>query len=224
MPSTQEGTSQAHDTGLPSRIEDAPGAPVGLSTESLYSGPTWGLQQDAFTYAGSTHQSVYLNHPGSVAIVALDDTDRVLLINQYRPAVRYREWEIPAGTLDIPGEDPLRAAQRELAEEADAAAREWKLLAEFYTTPGCSSEAMRIFLARGIVSVESGYTREGFEAGIKTAWVPIAEVVDGILTRRLYNSSLVVGVMAAHIALASGGGTLSDADEPWTRRPRVATT
>ena len=82
----------------------------------------------------------YLQHPGAVGIIALDDADRVALVRQYRHAVRHRLIEPPAGLLDVDGEDPLLAAQRELAEEVGLAAETWHVLVDLFTTPGMLAE------------------------------------------------------------------------------------
>ena len=94
----------------------------------------------------------YVDHPGAAAIVALDDDDRVLLIQQYRHPIRHRDWEIPAGLLDIAGESPLETAQRELEEEADLVAADWEPLVSVFTTPGGNDEVVHLFLARGLVA------------------------------------------------------------------------
>ncbi|CAM5675810.1 ADP-ribose pyrophosphatase OS=Streptomyces violarus OX=67380 GN=FHS41_006495 PE=4 SV=1 [Streptomyces violarus] len=72
----------------------------------------------------------YQVHPGSVAVLALDEADRVLVLRQYRHPVRHKLWEIPAGLLDVPGENPLHAAQRELYEEAHVKAEDWRVLTD----------------------------------------------------------------------------------------------
>ncbi len=91
------------------------------------------------------------DHPGAVAIVAIDDEDRVLLVRQYRLAVGEALLEIPAGTLDLTAdgsvEDPDEAARRELEEETGARAGSWQLLGRFYTAPGFASELMHLYLA-----------------------------------------------------------------------------
>src|SRR5215203_1119372 len=103
---------------------------------------------------GSVASRDYQVHPGSVAVLALDEEGRVLVLSQYRHPVREKLWEIPAGLLDVPGENPLHAAQRELYEEAHVKAEDWRVLTDVYTTPGGCDEAVRIFLARGLSEAE----------------------------------------------------------------------
>ncbi len=76
-----------------------------------------------------------------MAVLALDDQDRAVVLRQYRPELRHKLWEIPAGLLDVPGENP-HAAQRELYEEAHVKAEDWRVLTDVYTTPGGCSEAV----------------------------------------------------------------------------------
>ncbi|MBB5120757.1 ADP-ribose pyrophosphatase [Streptomyces eurocidicus] len=173
---------------------------------------------------GSTVTRDYQVHPGSVAVLALDDQGRVLVLSQYRHPVRQKLWEIPAGLLDIPGENPLHAAQRELYEEAHVKAEDWRVLTDVYTTPGGCDEAVRIFLAREISEVEGErFAVEHEELDMELARVPLAELVRGVLAGELHNNCLVVGVLSLSAALSAGGGAgldaLRPADAPWPARP-----
>lgn len=161
----------------------------------------------------------YVQHPGAVAVVALDDADRVLLIRQYRHPVRAYLWEIPAGLLDVPGEPLETAARRELAEEADTTAQTWHTLADFYTSPGGSDEALRIFLARDIGQVPDGerHERTDEELGMRTAWVALEEAVRLVQTGAVHNPSAVVGILAAATARAGDWAGLRPADAGWVR-------
>ncbi|MEU7136115.1 NUDIX hydrolase [Streptomyces sp. NPDC046261] len=170
---------------------------------------------------GTTVTRDYQVHPGSVAVLALDDEDRVLLVNQYRHPVRQRLWEIPAGLLDVPGENPLHAAQRELYEEAHVKAEDWRVLTDVYTTPGGCDEAVRIFLARGISDVEGDrFAVEHEELDMRIDRVPLALLARGILAGELHNNSLVVGVLSVLAALSGDGlDALRPAEAPWPARP-----
>lgn len=164
-----------------------------------------------------------LHHPGAVAIVALDECDRVLLLRQYRVPVASFLWEVPAGLLDGgESETMLVAAQRELAEEADLVAERWDVLVDYATTPGASSEAIRIFLARDLrPAPHSGFVREGEEAEIVTTWVDLAEAATAVLTGRVHNPSTVVGILAALRAREDGFSSLRAVTEPHLLRPDV---
>ncbi|MFJ4716904.1 NUDIX domain-containing protein [Streptomyces sp. NPDC088785] len=170
---------------------------------------------------GSVARRDYQVHPGSVAVLALDDRDRVLLLKQYRHPVGMKLWEIPAGLLDVPGENPLHAAQRELYEEAHVKAEDWRVLTDVYTTPGGCSEAVRIFLARGLSEADGArFEVEDEEADMEFARVPVAELVQGVLRGELHNNCLVVGVLSLSAALAGGGvEELRPADAEWPARP-----
>ncbi|WP_024757729.1 NUDIX domain-containing protein [Streptomyces exfoliatus] len=170
---------------------------------------------------GTVARRDYQVHPGSVAVLALDEHDRVLLLKQYRHPVRQKLWEIPAGLLDVPGENPLHAAQRELYEEAHVKAEDWRVLTDVYTTPGGCDEAVRIFLARDIAEAEGErYEVSDEEADMESTRVPLAELVRGILAGELHNNCLVVGVLALAAARAGEGvEALRPADAPWPARP-----
>ncbi|MFG2605147.1 NUDIX domain-containing protein [Streptomyces sp. NPDC048514] len=170
---------------------------------------------------GSVARRDYQVHPGSVAVLALDEEDRVLLINQYRHPVRHKLWEIPAGLLDVPGENPLHAAQRELYEEAHVKAETWRVLTDVYTTPGGCDEAVRIFLARDLSEAEGKrFEAEHEETDMQHARVPVDELVRRALAGDVHNNCLVVGVLSL-VAARGGDGldALRPADAPWPARP-----
>lgn len=188
-----------------------------LSSEVVYHGRVWDMRSDRFRYNDQTISREYVDHTGAVAILALDDDDRVLLINQYRHPVRARLWEIPAGLLDVSAESPLDAARRELAEEADIDAKSWATLAEFYTSPGGSDEAIRIYLARGLTQRAESFERTAEEADIEVRWVALDDVVAAVLERKLQNPSLVTGVLSAYVERQRDWSGLGAADAEWPR-------
>ena len=156
-----------------------------------------------------------VSHPGAVAVLALDEASRVLMIRQYRHPVGYQLWEIPAGLRDVDGEPLLATAQRELREETGYQAREWHVLLDTFTSPGFSTERVRIFLARGVSAAEdTGYEREDEEKFLVTNWVPLAETVRLALAGNLHNGETLAGVLAAHAAQAAGFAALRPADAP----------
>jgi 8-oxo-dGTP pyrophosphatase MutT (NUDIX family) len=125
-----------------------------------------------------------------------NDEGKVLVIKQYRHPVRSRDWELPAGLLDIEGEEPLAAAKRELAEEADLEADHWEPLVTFNTTPGGSNEKLFVFHATGVRATEQPFEREAEEADIEVRWVELDDIVDGVLAGRLHNSILSIAALA----------------------------
>lgn len=184
----------------------------------LARGSVFDMRRDRVAFGGSEFERDYLDHTGAVAVVALDDRDRVLLIRQYRHATGFRLWEIPAGLMDAPGENGLEAARRELAEEADLAAESWALLLDTTLSPGCSSEAMRIFLARGLSPAEHDFSRTEEEAEIEPTWVPLDEAVAAALDGRFHNAVTVNAVLATEASKARGWETLRDPELPWVVR------
>jgi len=156
-----------------------------------------------------------IEHPGAVGIVALDDAGQVLLIRQYRHPVGRMLWEIPAGLRDVPGEPPLVTARRELLEEAGYLAADWQVLADFFTSPGITSERLRVYLARGMTRVpdaEREYVPDHEEAHLTVEWAPLDVVVSRILAGNLHNGVMMIGVLAAMAAKHDGFATLRAAD------------
>jgi ADP-ribose pyrophosphatase len=168
-----------------------------VSSERVFEGRVWDVRRDEFALGGHRITREYQDHPGAVAVLAIDDQDRVLLINQYRHAIGLRDWELPAGLLDVVDEPPLVAARRELAEEADLAADHWSELITFHTSPGGSNETLHVFEARGLLPT-AAFARTEEEAQIVVRWVPLAEAVDAVLEGRLSNAILIIAVLAAH--------------------------
>ncbi|WP_165988697.1 NUDIX hydrolase [Streptomyces sp. YIM 98790] len=193
-----------------------------VSTATPYMGARTGVRTDEVRMPdGGVMRRDYQVHPGSVAVVALDELDRVAVIRQYRHPVRRRLWEIPAGLLDVPGEDPLEAARRELYEEAHIKAGDWRVLTDVFTTPGGSDEAIRIYLARQLSAAEGErFEVSEEEADMEHAWAPLHELLRGILAGELQNNCLVTGVLALLAARAGDGlDALRPAGSPWPARP-----
>jgi ADP-ribose pyrophosphatase len=140
---------------------------------------------------------VVVEHPGAVVVLAMDEQDRVLVLRQYRHPIGMRMVELPAGLLDVPDEDPLVAAQRELREEAGLEAGDWIHLATTHTSPGISAELIEIYLAQGLRSVDRGdFEPQHEEAEMTAHWVPFGELLDAVLERRLTDGPLAVAVLA----------------------------
>jgi 8-oxo-dGDP phosphatase len=156
-------------------------------------------------------------HPGAVAVLALDTSDRVLLIRQYRHPAGRLLWELPAGLRDVHGEPPLDTAQRELAEETGWRARTWHTLADCFTSPGMSSERIRVFLARGVSEIppaERDFTPVQEEARIEVAWVPLDDAAGAVIGGGIHNQTAAVGILAAYAARADGFARLRDPRAP----------
>lgn len=145
-----------------------------------------------------------IEHPGAVAVVALDERRRVGLIRQYRHPIGQYMVELPAGLLDTPGESARETAKRELAEEAGLAARVWSELAVLHTSPGISAEKVSIFLAAGLSEVPRGEATEE-EAGIIFFWKPLERAVADVMQGEITNSLAVAGILAAARRLEAMG-------------------
>ncbi|GAA3397198.1 NUDIX hydrolase [Streptomyces roseoviridis] len=204
------------------QVQDTPEEWRVVATTTPFTGNKTSVRTDDVVMPdGSVVRRDYQVHPGSVAVVALDDQDRVVLLKQYRHPVRQKLWEIPAGLLDVPGENPLHAAQRELYEEAHVKAEDWRVLADVYTTPGGCDEAVRIFLARDLSEAEGDrFEVAEEEADMELARVPLTDLVRGVLAGELHNNCLVVGVLSLMAARTGDGlDALRPAEAPWPARP-----
>ncbi|MBM9465416.1 NUDIX hydrolase [Aeromicrobium sp. YIM 150415] len=170
--------------------------------ETAFENPYLGVSLDTIVDpAGQEHTRVVVRPHGAVAVLALDEDDRVLLVEQYRHPVGQRLIEIPAGTLDIEGEHPAEAAARELGEEADIHAAHWQPLLEMAATPGYSSERWTAYLATELTAVpETERTRrEAEEADMRQWWVPFERAVDLVLDGRITDALTVGAILAAQV-------------------------
>lgn len=204
-----------------------------LSHERIWSGPIFAVDDDALVLGAGQEpvrrQTVV--HHDAVSVVALREgpessqpggAAEILMVRQYRHPVRAMLWEVPAGLLDVPGEDPVVAAQRELAEETDYAAEHWHTLVDFYASPGFTTEGARAYLARGLrrLPASERVEREAEEAEFEPTWFAFDDVLAAVLGGHLHNPSTVMGVLAAAQARARGYEGLRDAGADWLRSPQ----
>ncbi len=138
-----------------------------------------------------------LEHPGAVVILAVDDQERVLVLQQYRHPALMRFVELPAGLLDVPGEDPLVAGQRELREEALLLAGEWTHLFTTYSSPGLSSEKIAYYLARDLAPApdRGGFEPAHEELDMTTAWMRVDDLLDGVRDGRITDGPTAQAVL-----------------------------
>ena len=162
---------------------------------------------------GAEFNRVVMESPGAVGVLAVDDADtgepRVLLLRQYRHAAASRLLEIPAGLLDVEGEEPLAAAVRELAEEASLRAESWSPLLRLWSSPGLSDEHWEVYLASGlsVVPEDDRQAREHEEADMTAVWVPLSAAVEAALQGRIADSMAVSAVLALHARRTRGAGS-----------------
>ncbi|MDQ3886407.1 MAG: NUDIX hydrolase [Actinomycetota bacterium] len=168
--------------------------------------------------SGSIAKREVLEHPGAVAIVPLDAEQRVVLIHQYRHPLGRALWELPAGLLDIAGEEPVETARRELAEEVGIAATDWSVLLDLAPSPGFSDESVRVFLARGLSEVTRPAGADNEEADLEIHRVPLHEAVHRVLSGEIVNSSTAAGLLATH-AVVTAAAQPRPIDTPWRDRP-----
>jgi len=177
-----------------------------LASEEVYRGRVITLRRDTVAMPGGGDSArEVVAHPGAVAIVALDDEDRVTMVRQYRHPVRARLWELPAGLRDAEGEPPLETAKRELAEEALLAAERWSLLTTHYSTPGFCDEMVLVYLAEGLTDAPrpDGFVVEHEELDMTIERVPLADAVQQVFDGTIRNASTVIGLLAAAQARAT---------------------
>ena len=187
-----------------------------VSRDAIYSGAVISLFRDKVRMSdGSVATREVVEHPGAVGVVALDDDRQVVLVNQYRHPVGQRLDELPAGLLDVDGEPPLQTARRELAEEAQLTAADWRVLVDLNPTPGMSNEAIRIYLARGLAPADDEFTAEHEELELTVRREPLDDVVARCLRGEITNAAAVAGLLAA--AAVDDFESLRPADAPWRR-------
>jgi len=196
-----------------------------LESVTAYEGRIWSVRTDRVQLPdGIIVERDVLDHPGAVGVVVMDESDRVLLIRQYRQPVGGYLFEMPAGLRDVRGEPPLGTAQRELAEEAGLSASTWHVLVDYFNSPGGSTEAFRCYLARGLSPLPGGRTSTGEaeEAFLPQVWLPLDQAVDLVLRGDLHNPTAVSGSLAAAAARDRGWESLRPADTPMWSLPLLA--
>jgi len=177
--------------------------PVERSEDLYRSDMPFALRADVVRRPGAGDEEpftrVVLEHPGAVVVLAVDDDERVLCLRQYRHPARMRMLELPAGLLDVAGEEPRAAAGRELLEEAGLAATDWTPLTSAYSSPGISSELIHYFLARGLSGADRGdFVAAHEEADMELLWVPFDDLLAACLDGRVSDAPVLVAVLTAH--------------------------
>jgi 8-oxo-dGTP pyrophosphatase MutT (NUDIX family) len=216
-------TSGTEDEMWPGLVaDDGDPLPV-IDRRVQFTGKVWSVVSDDVDFGTSVATRDVQLHPGAVAVIALDESDRVLLIRQYRHPVGRWLFEPPAGLLDEPGEPEWQTAARELAEETGYSAEEWNVLVDVFLSPGGSSEAIRVYLARGLSLVPGGrpHTGEAEESHLPRVWVDLDEARDLVLSGRIGSPSAVSGILAAWASRESRWRSLRPIDEPWPAREHL---
>ena len=157
------------------------------------------LREDVITRPGHPDEfsRLTLEHPGAVVVLAVDDDERVMCLRQYRHTNRREFVELPAGLRDAGDEPSVETAKRELREEVELEASDWRLLLSTFGSAGISTEVHEIFLARGLSHAPRGdFEMEHEEAEMEHFWVPMAELLEAVLEGRVRQGPLAQAVLA----------------------------
>ncbi|MEU5673272.1 NUDIX domain-containing protein [Micromonospora sp. NPDC047762] len=190
------------------------------SRQERYRGRIFDVVTEEVTMpGGGTGLRDLVRHVGAVAVVALDDADQVVLIRQYRHPVGRHLWELPAGLMDVSGEELPVAALRELAEEADLTAGRVDVLVDLHSSPGFTNEIVRVFLARDLADVpaDERHERHDEEADLQVVRIDLDEAVAMVAAGEITNASAVAGLLAVARARDTGFASLRRADAPLPR-------
>jgi len=190
------------------------------SSETLYTGKIFALRRDRVRMPGGKDVvREVVEHFGAVAIVAMDDDNKIPLVYQYRHALGRRLWELPAGLLDVDGEPAHLTAARELKEEAGLQAATWQVLVDLDSTPGFSDESVRVYLATGLTEIDRPEAHDE-EADMTVRWYPLADAAHQVLSGEIVNAIAVAGILAAQ-AVATGFSQARSVDSPWQDKPKA---
>lgn len=222
-----------------------------LSSEQHFHGRIVSVRVDTVTMpGGGSARREIVDHMRAVAVVAVDEVGRAVLIAQYRHPLRRRLWEVPAGLMDVAGEGPLECAQRELREEVGLIAERWSVLVDLTPSPGYSTEAVRVFLAQRLTTAQSDRAPGGGaggaarahnaadeEADLRVIRLPLGAAVRAVFDGRIVNAAAVAGLLAADRALRGRGNAragddatvtagdgefvLRPGDDPWADSPAL---
>jgi ADP-ribose pyrophosphatase len=161
----------------------------------VYRGPVFWVTSDRVVEPGGIEvRRDIVRHPGSVVVLAVDETAAeplVLLELQYRYTVGRRIWELPAGRID-PGETELSGAKRELLEETGFTAKSWKRILKFHASPGFLAETMAVFLARGL---KPGIAQPEADEVIAVRFIPLSKALQMIRTGQIGDAKTICGVL-----------------------------
>ncbi len=161
---------------------------------TLYEGRVFKLLRENVTLTnGVTVDLDIIHHPGAAAMVPMSDDDNVILIKQYRHALRDFIWEIPAGTLDH-NETPLECAKRELIEETGFSASTWEKLGEITPVPGYSNERIHMFCASDLVPAQQDLDKDEV---LDVHEIPLDKAVEMIHEGAIQDSKTISGIFMA---------------------------
>lgn len=164
-----------------------------LSSETIFSGRIISLQVDEVQLPnGKTAKRELVKHPGAVAVIALTDDNKIVMVEQYRKALEQTIIEIPAGKLEK-DEDPALCAKRELEEETSYECKSLQLLNSFYTSPGFANEIVHVYVAKGLSKKENaaGLDEDEF---VNLMELTLDEALQAIRENRICDAKTVFAV------------------------------
>lgn len=189
-----------------------------VGSKTVYDGNIIALRVDEVLMpGGNVAARDVVEHFGAVAIAAVSEDRRIPLVYQYRHPMGRRLWELPAGLLDKPGEEPLSTAASELREETGLAARDWRVLADVASSPGFSDESVRIYLAQELSEVGRPPAHDE-EADMTVHWFGLEEAARMVFAVEVVNSTSATGILAAYVYV-TGAFSARGVDAPWPDRP-----
>ncbi len=163
-----------------------------LDSENIYDGYLLHIKKDKVRLPnGGEAYREWVKHPGAAAVIPYTDQGEVILVRQYRYPIDEVTLEIPAGKLDVAGEDPLECAKRELSEETGYTAQEYKFLTKLATSVGFSDEVIYIYAARGLAAGQQHTDEDEF---INVVKVPLQEAVEMVLDGRINDGKSITAI------------------------------
>jgi ADP-ribose pyrophosphatase len=192
----------------PDELADRPMAWPVVSSQDLHR-DDWvvALREDRITRPGHSEEfsRLSLEHPGAVVVLAVDDDERVMCLRQYRHTSGHEFVELPAGLRDAGDEPAVETAKRELREEVELDAADWRLMLSTFSSAGISDEVHEIFLARGLTHAPRGdFEMEHEEAEMERFWVPMSDLLEAVLEGRVRQGPLAQAVLAYDVLKRRG--------------------
>ena len=171
-----------------------------ISSENIYDGTLLHVKKDKVELPnGDISYREWIKHPGASAVIPVTDNNEIILVRQYRYPIQALTMEIPAGKLDVAGEDPLECAKRELEEETGYSAQEYQFLTKLATTVGFSDEFIYIYAARGLKAGQQHTDEDEF---INVVTVPLDKAVEMVHSGEILDGKSVVAILMLQNMLA----------------------
>ncbi|MDU1848386.1 MAG: NUDIX hydrolase [Niallia nealsonii] len=170
-----------------------------LKTEHIYSGRIIQVQVDEVELPnGKTSTRELVKHPGAVAVIAITEDNKLVMVEQYRKPLEKVIVEIPAGKLEK-GEEPALCARRELEEETGYDCKSLELVSSFYTSPGFADEIIHVYVAKGLTKKEdaAGLDEDEF---VNVLEITLDEALELIKEQRIFDAKTIFGVQYLQIA------------------------